>query len=204
MLQPLDEPRSHSMRMGRGGLKRLLRKYRASEGGGTAVEFAIVGGPFLYLLCVILEMGMMLFTEYALEHAEAQAARLIRTGQAQNDGMTADNFKQIVCDNVPFLDCESKLFVDVRKYEDFASVSAPSAISTDADGNSEMSDDITVSAQFDPGGPGDVVVVRVYYAWDLFVPSIPGMSGFSNLSGYRRLLSTTFAFQNEPYTEAEE
>lgn len=192
------------MSMGRaGGLERLLGKYRANEGGATAVEFAIVGGPFLYLLCVILEMGMMLFTEYALEHAEAQAARLIRTGQAQNDGMTADTFKQVVCDNVPFLDCESKLFVDVRKYDDFASVSAPSAITTDDDGNSEMSEDITVSAQFDPGGPGDVVVVRVYYEWDLFVPNIPGMSGFSNLSGHRRLLSTTFAFQNEPYTEDE-
>ena len=186
---------------GAGGLLRRLKKYRASEAGATAVEFAIVGGPFLYLLCAILEMGMMLFTEYALEHAAAQAARLVRTGQAQNEAMTADSFKQIVCDNVAFLDCESKLFVDVRKYDDFASVSAPSSITTDDDGNKEMSDDITVAAQFDPGGPGDVVVVRVYYAWDLFVPSIPGMSGLSNLSGHRRLLSTTFAFQNEPYTE---
>jgi Flp pilus assembly protein TadG len=189
------------MSTGRGGFLRLLKKYRRNDGGATAVEFAIVGGPFLYLLCVILEMGMMLFTEYAIEHAAAQAARLIRTGQAQNDGMTSDSFKQVVCDNVPFLDCESKLFVDVRKYVDFASVSAPSSITTDEDGNSEMSEDITVGALFDPGGPGEVVVVRVYYAWDLFVPNIPGMSGFSNLSEHRRLLSTTFAFQNEPYTE---
>jgi Flp pilus assembly protein TadG len=189
------------MSTGRGGCLGLLKKYRANDGGATAIEFAIVGGPFLYLLCVILEMGMMLFTEYAVEHAAAQAARLIRTGQAQNEGMTSDSFKQVVCDNVPFLDCESKLFVDVRKYDDFASVSTPSSISTDDDGNSEMSEDITVGALFDPGGPGEVVVVRVYYAWDLFVPNIPGMSGFSNLSEHRRLLSTTFAFQNEPYTE---
>ena len=189
------------MSTGRGGFLRVFKRYRANDRGATAVEFAIVGGPFLYLLCVILEMGMMLFTEYAIEHAAAQAARLIRTGQAQNDGMTSDSFKQVVCDNVPFLDCETKLFVDVRKYDDFASVSAPSSITTDEDGNSEMSEDITVSAMFDPGGPGEVVVVRVYYAWDLFVPNIPGMSGFSNLSEHRRLLSTTFAFQNEPYTE---
>lgn len=181
----------------------LLKSYGTDEKGATAVEFAIVGGPFLYLLCVILEMGLMLFSEYAVEHATAQAARLIRTGQAQNGGMSANDFKQVVCENVSFLDCTSKLFVDVRKYDDFASVSAPSSITTDGDGNSEMSDDITVSAQFDPGGPGDVVVVRVYYAWDLFVPNIPGMSGFSNLSNHRRLLSSTFSFQNEPYTEAD-
>lgn len=179
-----------------------LKNYREAEGGATAVEFAIVGGPFLYLLCVILEMGMMLFSEYAIEHATAQAARLIRTGQAQNGSMSAADFKDIVCDNVAFLDCDSKLFVDVRRYEDFASVVAPGAISTDEDGNSEMSDDITVSAQYDPGSPRDVIVVRVYYAWDLFVPGIPGMSGFSNLSNHRRLLSSTFAFQNEPYTVA--
>jgi Flp pilus assembly protein TadG len=182
---------------------RLLDRYRHEDIGATAVEFAIVGGPFLYLLCVILEMGIMLFSEYAIEHGTAQAARLIRTGQAQNGGMSANDFKQVVCDNVAFLDCESKLFVDVRKYEDFASVSAPSSITTDEEGNSEMSDDITVSAQFDPGGPSNVVVVRVYYAWDLFVPNIPGMSGFSNLSNHRRLLSSTFAFMNEPYTETE-
>jgi Flp pilus assembly protein TadG len=188
-------------RDGAGGFSRLLKRYRRNEGGATAVEFAIVGGPFLYLLCVILEMGLMLFSEYAIEHATAQAARLIRTGQAQNNGMSAAGFKEVVCDNVPFLDCESKLFVDVRRYEDFADVSAPSSISTDGEGNSEMSNDITVSAQFDPGQPGDVVVVRVYYAWDLFVPSIPGMAGFANLSNHRRLLSSTFAFQNEPYTE---
>jgi hypothetical protein len=29
------------------------------------------------------------------------------------------------------------------------------------------------------------------------------MSGFSNLSNHRRLLSSTFSFQNEPYTEAD-
>ncbi|HYM98807.1 MAG TPA: TadE/TadG family type IV pilus assembly protein [Aestuariivirgaceae bacterium] len=183
---------------------RFFNRYRREEAGATAIEFAIVGGPFLYLLGAILEMGLMLFTEYAIEHGTAQAARLIRTGQVQNGTMTAADFKQVVCDNVDFLECETKLYVDVRKYEDFSSVSAPSSITTDSDGNSEISDDVSVSAQFDPGGPGEVVVVRVYYTWDLFMPNIPGMSGFSNLSNNRRLLSSTFAFMNEPYTETEE
>jgi Flp pilus assembly protein TadG len=188
-------------RTGRG--IRLFNRFRAEDKGATAIEFAIVGGPFLYLLGAILEMGLMLFTEYAIEHGTAQAARLIRTGQVQNGGITAADFKQVVCDNIDFLDCETKLYVDVRKYEDFSSVSAPSSITTDADGNSEISDDVSVGAQFDPGGPGEVVVVRVYYTWDLFMPNIPGMSGFSNLSNHRRLLSSTFAFMNEPYTETE-
>lgn len=179
---------------------RLLSKFRKDNRGTTAVEFAIVGAPFLYLLAVIMEMGLMLFTEYTLEHGTAQAARLIRTGQVQNGGQSEADFKQVVCDNVVFLDCETRLHVDVRKYDDFASVSAPSSITTDADGNSEISEDISVGARFEPGGPGDVVVVRVYYDWTLFVPNIPGMSGFANLQNHRRLLSSVFAFQNEPYT----
>jgi Flp pilus assembly protein TadG len=150
-----------------------------------------------------MEMGLMLFSEYTIEHGTAQAARLIRTGQVQNGSMSEADFKQVVCDNVVFLDCSSKLFVDVRKYDDFASVSSPSSISTDGDGNHEISDDISVNARFEPGGPGEVVVVRVYYDWTLFVPNIPGMSGFANLQNNRRLLSSVFAFQNEPYTESE-
>ncbi len=101
-----------------------------------------------------------------------------------------------------FLDCESKLYVDVRKYVDFESVSPPSSITTDGGGNSEISDDISVSAQFDMGGPEEIVVVRAYYDWKLFVPGIPGMSGMANLQNSRRLLSASFAFRNEPYIDA--
>ena len=49
---------------------------------------------------------------------------------------------------------------------------------------------------FSPGGPGDIVVVRVFYQWPLFVTGM----GFnlSNLAGSKRLLTATAAFQNEP------
>jgi Flp pilus assembly protein TadG len=177
-------------------LSRFLRR----DEGATAVEFGFVGIPFFYLLCVIFETGLILFTEYTLENGTAQTARLIRTGQAQTDGMSAAQFKDAICAKIVFLDCASKLFVDVRKYTDFESVSTPSSISTDSDGNSEISDDISVGAQFDMGGPEDVVVVRAYYDWKLFVPGIPGMSSMATLQNSRRLLSASFAFRNEPYT----
>jgi hypothetical protein len=51
------------------------------------------------------------------------------------------------------------------------------------------------------GGPEDVVVVRAYYDWKLFVPGIPGLSGMATLQNGRRLLSSSFAFRNEPYVE---
>ena len=176
-----------------------LARFLKQDKGATAVEFGFVGIPFFYLLCVIFETGLILFTEYTLENGTAQTARLIRTGQAQTDGMSAAQFKTAICDKIVFLDCASKLHVDVRKYTDFESVSTPGSITTDEDGNSEISDDISVSAQFDMGGPEDVVVVRAYYDWKLFVPGIPGMSSMATLQNSRRLLSASFAFRNEPY-----
>jgi hypothetical protein len=50
---------------------------------------------------------------------------------------------------------------------------------------------------YSPGGPSDIVVVRVFYQWPIFVTGL----GFnlSNLNGSKRLLTATAAFQNEPF-----
>ena len=181
-------------------LPTCLARFLKRDEGATAVEFGFVGIPFFYLLCVIFETGLILFTEYTLENGTAQTARLIRTGQAQGDGMSAAQFKAAICEKIVFLDCTSKLYVDVRKYADFESVSTPSSVTTDGGGNKEISSDISTSAQFNMGGPEEVVVVRAYYDWKLFVPGIPGMSGMATLQNSRRLLSASFAFRNEPYT----
>jgi hypothetical protein len=51
--------------------------------------------------------------------------------------------------------------------------------------------------QYSPGGPCDIVVVRLFYKWPLFVTGL----GFNiaNMSGSQRLLAATAAFRNEPY-----
>ena len=48
-----------------------------------------------------------------------------------------------------------------------------------------------------PGGPGDIVVVRLFYKWPLYVTGM----GFNiaNIGNNQRLLTATAAFQNEPY-----
>ena len=51
--------------------------------------------------------------------------------------------------------------------------------------------------QYNPGGPGDIVVVRLFYQWPLFVTGLG--YNISNLSGNQRLLAATAAFRNEPY-----
>ncbi len=50
---------------------------------------------------------------------------------------------------------------------------------------------------YSPGGPGDIVVVQLFYQWPLFVTGLG--YNIANLSNNQRLLIATAAFQNEPY-----
>jgi Flp pilus assembly protein TadG len=176
-----------------GGKRRgLFRLFKKSEEGVTAIEFALVGGPFLYLLCVIFEAGLMLFSEYVIENGVAQAARKIRTGEARMGSVSASGFKTLVCGNLSaYLNCPANLHIDVRKFPDFANIVMPSPTS-----GGSLSSDVTTNAQYQIGCPGEVVVVRAFYEWQLF---FPGISQLSNLNGNKRLLSSGAAFRNEPY-----
>ena len=53
------------------------------------------------------------------------------------------------------------------------------------------------SMNYNPGGAGQVVVVRLFYQWPVYV-SLVGFN-LSNMSGGKRLLVATAAFRNEPY-----
>ncbi|MGH9485480.1 MAG: hypothetical protein ACRD1F_10520, partial [Terriglobales bacterium] len=50
---------------------------------------------------------------------------------------------------------------------------------------------------YDVGGPGDIVLVQVFYQ----MPVMDGPLGFSlsNMAGDNRLLEATAVFRNEPY-----
>ncbi len=180
-------------RTGPGGRRFILRRYRRSQSGVTAIEFAMVAPPFFALMLAIFEVGIMLFSEYVIEHGVSGAARMIRTGEVQTADMTKSEFKTLVCGNLAgYLDCAANLHVDVRAFNDFDLVSLPSALTPEG----ELSSDVTTGSQFQPGDPFQVVVVRVYYAWSLFAP---GMTYMANMSDGRRLIAAGAAFRNEPY-----
>jgi hypothetical protein len=51
---------------------------------------------------------------------------------------------------------------------------------------------------YQPGGPGDIVVVRLFYQYPVYV-SLLGFN-LSDMAGGKRLLTATAAFRNEPYS----
>lgn len=181
--------------------RKMLRRFGRNRGGSAAVEFALVAPVFFALLFAIIESALMFFASQVLETATQNSARMVLTGQQQNGQLplmspcsssdtTAQKFKCYVCSQIPALfDC-SGIYVDVESYPSFSSVSIDDHI--DAAGNFNAS-----GMQFTPGGAGDIVVVRVFYQWPLFVTGLG--YNIANLSGNKRLLVATAAFKNEPF-----
>lgn len=180
---------------GRGALARMfrpVRRIRHNEDGVTAVEFAMVAVPFFAFIFVIIEITAVYFGTFALENAVDQTARMIRTGQAQSQGMTKSQFVTTVCGKVSmFSDCLSALQVDVRSSPTFAGMAPPTAL--DGDGDLDPSG----LNSWDLGNGGNVVLVTVFYKWGL-IGQIPGI-GLSNQTDGSRLLSAMAAFRNEPF-----
>lgn len=176
----------------RGGwLRRLYpRRIARSRDGAAAVEFALVSIPFTALLMATLETALQFFAAQTFETAIAAAGRLIRTGQAQEQGLDAAQFREQVCDLMgQAFDCEGKLKIDVRTYESFADIDFSQPV--DEDGN--LIEDFT----YDPGDGGDIVVVRAFYEWPVYVNLLGSASG--TLANGKRLLAAGTAFRNEPF-----
>ena len=62
--------------------RNIGRLIRRGE-GAAAVEFALIALPFFALVLVILETGLMMFANAAVQASLTAAARMIRTGQIQ-------------------------------------------------------------------------------------------------------------------------
>jgi len=168
-----------------------VRCFARRDDGAAAVEFGMVAAPFLALMFAIMETALVFFASQTLETAVADSARLIMTGQAQSQSFNAGDFKNSVCSKVGGLfDCSGGLHVDVKTYSSFGSVDNSPPI--DANGNLK-----TGSFGYSPGGPGDIVVVKLMYQWPVYA-SLLGFN-LGNMAGNKRLIMATAAFRNEPY-----
>lgn len=168
----------------------ILRRFRRNKKGAAAVEFALVAPMFFAVLFAIIEMALVFFASQILETVTQDTSRLIMTGQAQNAAFTQAQFKNAVCAKlVTMFDCVNGISIDVQSYKAFSTV--------------DISDPIDAGKNFVPpnnylpGGPGDIVVVRLFYKWPLYVTGL----GFNiaNVGTNQKLLTATAAFQNEPY-----
>ena len=172
-------------------LARGIRGFGRREDGATAVEFALIALPFFALIFATIETALAFFAGQALETAVINASRTIRTGEAQTQGLTAATFKDAVCAELTYLfNCEAGLYIDVQTYTTFASISL--SVPVDTNGNLK-----TTGYSYTPGHGGNIVVVRAYYEWPVFVNKLG--NNLATQPDGTHLLTATAAFQNEPF-----
>lgn len=168
----------------------LLRRLGQSRDGAVAVEFGILAPIFFAVLAATLETALVFFAGQILDSSVHDASRLIRTGQAQADEMSREEFQTVICDRLHgMFDCSDMLMI-VRNIENFTAFST--SLPYDEDG------EWIPQSTFEPGDGMTIVVVEVYYKWPAIL-NIPGLNIGITPDG-KRLLSSVRVFRNEPFS----
>jgi Flp pilus assembly protein TadG len=171
----------------------LARRFWRQRQAGTTVEFGLLAAPFMAALFATLQTAIVFFAGQSLETAAAASARLIFTGQAQIHGWSAAQFKDQVCNQIHgVFNCATGVYVDVETYPSFSAANLAMPISNGVFNSGSLG--------YHPGGPGDIVVLRLYYQYPVFV-SLFGFN-LSNLNGGYDLFAATAVFRNEPYVSS--
>jgi Flp pilus assembly protein TadG len=175
--------------------------FACDEKGAAALEFAIISVPLIALLLATFQTAVVLFAAQALESATETAARQIMTGQAQSSNLSQAQFRDLICptstgptkpaNTLPALiDC-TKLIIDVRVASNFSSADMSKNVFTTPS-----------QAQFNPGGPSTINVVRVMYQLPPYLSILGGGSNIFGVTGgpTTNVIMGTAVFQTEPYS----
>ena len=172
--------------------RRRLRALGRATKGSAIVEFAVIAAPLIALLIATIQTSLTFFTQQVLESTVEKSGRQILTGAAQKASLSKADFNKAVCATLPaYLKCGNVL-IDVQTASSFSTAdTSPLALTFDKDGKP------TNTTAYNPGNPGDIVVMKVMYLWSV----APGPLGFdlSTLSTGQRLLVATAVFKTEPF-----
>jgi Flp pilus assembly pilin Flp len=94
-------------------IKRLVSRFRRSEQGSVAVEFAVVFPVFFAVLVAGFEMSMITFRHVLVERGLDMAVREIRLGTGT--APQHDAIKDMICETTNFEDkCKANLRLEMR------------------------------------------------------------------------------------------
>lgn len=175
--------------------ERAVQRALKDRRGSAAVEFALVAPPFLALMFSTFEVGWFYFANSQLDAAVIEASRFVRTGQAQRQNFTKEQFYAAVCPKLEiFGNCEDRLTVEVEKFASFAALAADasSAVCT-----TDSAQDIEAIA-YNPGLDNEIVRVRLCLTYRTMNPTI-GLNLSDAENGTRRLYGS-YLFRNEPFS----
>lgn len=168
-------------------------KWFFSEEGVTAIEFSLLALPFTFFILAIIELSLLFVGQSVLNGAVQDAARMIKTGQAQQDADPEEMFRVALCDHASMmLNCANVQY-QVERIASF----------DDADLQPELDEDGNmIDTPFEPGESSDVVIIRATYLYPLMTPVIGAF--FSDFPGNKKMLMSTIVLEAEPYSFEDE
>lgn len=156
--------------------------FRTDSRGSVAVEFALLVVPFLALIFASFDSVLTSVAEYRLIKEANVVVRELMTGQITKSD--ASGVQSKICKRLGTLfDCsmvsgKQNFFVDLRHSTDGVVYDRLNKIPLEllvkrTDPRSQKQ-----KFQFDPGGPGTINVLRIYYRWEMKLELVrPFMSG---------------------------
>ena len=170
--------------------------------GATAIEFAFVSVPVIYLMVGIIEFSVAMTVANSLEAATNLSSRLGKTGYVE-DQLTQ---KQTIRDEIerrvgPLIDM-NKLVITTQAYQDFDDLDTPDPWN-DANNDGEVDagewTDMNGNGFCDGcsglGSGENVAIYKISYPWSIMTPiiaNIVGEDGVIELTAYS-------VVKNEPY-----
>jgi Flp pilus assembly protein TadG len=178
---------------------RVGRSFAREERGATAIEFAILALPFFSLIYAILETSIVFLSGQILDSAVQDAARKVRTGQAQLANWADSRFREEICDRLyGMFDCDG-LRIKVTVVSSFATATVEPPVGEECQETGDAEDcEWTIVEEYTPGTGSSIVLLQVYYKWPTFI-NMPGIN-LATQADNSRLLSAVRVFRNEPFS----
>lgn len=181
-------------------MPRIVRRFKKDDDGATAIEFAMLAGPFFVLLFGIIESSLIFFAGQMLESSVDNVGRKIRTGQLDN-AITEAQFKQEVCDSAAILFTCDDIKIDLQVAARFQDLGDPPQ--PDADTNASDFSGYSFTAPC----PEEIAMVTASYEWPIFTyfasdNIYPQSRGTKNPAFRKILLNAIAVFRTEPYPSA--
>jgi Flp pilus assembly protein TadG len=174
----------------------FLRMAR-DESGATAIEFAAVVAPFMMLIFGLIGVAFFFFVNNSIEKGMDQTARLVRTGQAQQSGMTVKQFKESICAKAGhWINC-TNLQIFPEREADWNNVQPSPCIENGIIRTSTANEADKIADYV--GASSDIVVVTACYHWE-FTKIVPYFH-IGNMSDGTHMLQAATAFRSEPFAQ---
>lgn len=173
-----------------------------NERGATAIEFALVCLPVIYLMVGIIEFSVAMTVANSLEAATNLSSRLGKTGYVEDQLTQKETIRDEIKRRVgPLIDM-SKLTIKTTAFKDFDDLDTPDPWN-DADNDGEVDEgewtDMNGNKFCDGctglGSGENVAIYKISYPWKIMTPligAIVGDHGIINLTAYS-------VVKNEPY-----